>query len=244
VLECFCCPANIARTVVETNAYAYSISHESVWINIYGSNELKTELPNGSVISLSQSTDYPWTGNIKIKIDNISGSHFNIRPRIPGWARSAQLFINGEVQTIDLKPETYPAIKRNWVEGDIIELRLPMPVEYIQSHPQVEENKNHIAIKRGPVVYCLESVDLSDSLHMNNIVFNPGSKLRAVYKKDILGGIVMLEGKASYIKTKCWESDLYKPLNIRSIDIRLIPYYAWSNRGVSEMTVWLPVSSL
>jgi DUF1680 family protein len=243
MLECFCCPSNVARTIIETNAYAYNISDKSIWINLYGSNQLNTELPDGSLIKISQYTDYPWAGTIKIKIDKSTKISYTIRPRIPGWVREAALYINGETQTIDLKPGTYAEIKRNWVEGDSIELSFSMPVEYVQSHPQVKDNKNQIAIKRGPVVYCLESVDLPDSLNFKNIVFNPGSKLRAVYKKDFLGGIVILEGKASLVSKNKWEGDLYNPLNIRSIDIRLIPYYAWSNRGISEMAVWLPVSS-
>ncbi len=242
VLECFCCPPNVARTIIETNAYAYSISEESVWINLYGSNQLSTKLTNGSVINLSQYSDYPWNGNIKIKIENTPEVSFAIRPRIPGWARGAELYINGELQSIDLKSETYPEIMRKWAVGDILELRLPMPVEFIQSHPRVEENTNHIALKRGPVVYCLESVDLPDSVQISDIILNPGLKFEAVYKKDILGGVVILEGNASFIKTNNWEGDLYKSLNIRSTHIRLIPYYSWSNRGVSEMSVWLPCS--
>jgi DUF1680 family protein len=239
-LECFCCPSNIARTIVETNAYAYSISDEGIWIHLYGSSKLNTELANELVIELSQYSEYPWDGNVKIRIDNTPIAPVIIRPRIPGWARGAELYINGNVQLIDLEPGTYPKIKRRWAEGDILELRLPMPIEFIQSHPRVEENKNHIAIKRGPIVYCLESVDLPDSVRITDLMVTPGSRFNVIYTKDILGGVVVLEGDALFIKKLDWKGRLYNPINVKPINIRLIPYYSWSNRGVSEMTVWLP----
>lgn len=239
-LECFCCPSNIVRTIVETNAYAYSVSDEGVWIHLYGSSKLNTELANELVIELSQYSEYPWDGNVKIRIDNTPIAPVIIRPRIPGWARGAELYINGNVQLIDLEPGTYPKIKRRWAEGDILELRLSMPIEFIQSHPRVEENKNQIAIKRGPIVYCLESVDLPDSVRITDIMVIPGSRFNVIYTKDILGGVIVLEGDALFIKKLDWKGRLYNPINVKPINIRLIPYYSWSNRGVSEMTVWLP----
>lgn len=243
VLECFCCPSNIARTLVEINGYAYSISDENIWINLYGSNQLNTELGNGQIIKLSQFTSYPWEGDIKIRIESAPSEVFAINPRIPGWSENAEIYINGNIHDIELRAGTYVTLRRQWKQGDIIELKLPMPVEYIRSHPLVEENRNHVAIQRGPVVYCLESVDLPDSLRITDIAINPARILKPVYMDDLLGGVTVLEGKATVIKTLEWDCRLYQPIDSSSICIRLIPYYAWSNRGVSEMTVWLPLDT-
>ena len=121
---------------------------------------------------------------------------------------------------------------------------LPMPVQLIEANPLVEEVRNQVAIKRGPIVYCLESVDLPDGVNITDIAIPPAIKLRNHFDEELLGGITILEGKAHVLAGSTWGEVLYRQISHqkpKAIDIRLIPYYAWGNRGKSEMTVWIPL---
>ena len=119
-----------------------------------------------------------------------------------------------------------------------------MPVRIVQAHPLVEEARNHVAVLRGPVVYCLESVDLPDGVKVLDVHLPPDAKLTPRPAKDLPAGIVALEGQAVAIAQPQWsDGDLYRdvaPPQRRNIDVRLVPYFAWDNRRAGEMTVWLP----
>jgi DUF1680 family protein len=243
-ISCFCCPPNVVRTIAEAGAYAYSISGEGLWVNLYGSNVLDTRLPDGSRIKLRQQTDYPWDGTIRIIIENVPENEISIFLRIPGWSKDAKVTVNNKTIADNPRSEQYFQIKRKWSSGDLIELVLPMPVQLIEANPLAEEIRNQVAVKRGPIVYCLESVDLPDGVKMTDVAIHPDIKLTSRFEPDLLGGVVVLEGKAHVFAGGDWGEKLYRPLTDRQpeeVDIRLIPYYTWGNRGQSEMTVWLPL---
>jgi DUF1680 family protein len=243
-ISCFCCPPNVVRTIAEAGSYAYSISNECVWINLYGSNMLETELFDGSKIKLRQQTDYPWDEKIRITIEDAPARQFSIFPRIPGWANNTSLAVNGSLIGRILKAGQYFQIKRTWQAGDLIELVLPMPVQLIEANPLAEEIRNQVAIKRGPIVYCLESVDLPDGVDIMDVAIPPQIKLRNHFEKELLGGVTVLEGRAHVLAGNDWGQNLYREIELqepKAVDIRLIPYYAWGNRGKSEMTVWIPL---
>jgi DUF1680 family protein len=243
-ISCFCCPPNVVRTIAEVGSYAYSISNEGVWINLFGSNMLETELFDGSKIKLKQQTDYPWDEKIRITIEDAPQKEFSVFLRIPGWTNSASITINGKLISRNPKAGQYFQIKRNWAVGDLIELVLPMPAQLIEANPMAEELRNQVAIKRGPIVYCLESIDLPDGVEIMNVAIPPQIKLRNYFEKDLLGGITVLEGKAHILAGSDWGQTLYREIEhqeSKDVDIRLIPYYAWGNRGKSEMTVWIPL---
>ena len=243
-LECFCCPTNISRTLSKTHGWAYSIANDSVWVNLYGTNVLDTELTYQKKIQLWQDTKYPWDGKVKITVHVPQTTTFSMNVRIPGWSKDVEIHVNGERLTDKLKAGMYTEITRKWSDGDTVELNIPMPVEIVRSDPRIEENRNCAAIQRGPIVYCLESIDLPDCTHVSDIVFNIGSELKAMVENpfpNLLGGVTTIKGKAFLKKEMVWENQLYQSLDLKPIDITLIPYYAWSNRGVTEMTVWLPL---
>lgn len=243
-LSCFCCPPNIVRTIANVHGWAYSISDEGVWINLYGANELNTELLDGTKLKLVQQTDYPWDGKIKITVNVPMKKEFSVMLRIPGWARDATLKVNGQAVRDKLLPGEYFRLNRIWSAGDVIELNLPMPVQLIDAHPLAEELRNQVAVKRGPIVYCMESIDLPEDVKVSEVVIPGDIKLKPRFDKELLGGVTVLEGKAEVIQEGDWSSRLYTeltPQEPKKITIRLIPYFAWSNRGVSEMTVWLPL---
>jgi len=244
-LSCFCCPPNIVRTIAKSSGWAYSISDGGVWINLYGGGELNTELLDGTKLKLEQKTNYPWDGKIKIAVNVPKKKEFAVMLRIPGWVKEAELKVNGQAIRDDLQSGKYFELNRAWSSGDIIELNLPMPVQLIESTPLVEETRNQVAIKRGPIVYCLESVDLPEGVKISEVVIPRNIRLKPRFEKELLAGIMVLEGKAEVVEEGDWSNQLYRQLSLQKpekVTIRLIPYYAWSNRGVSEMTVWMPLA--
>ena len=238
-----CCPPNIVRTLAELNNYLYSVSEKGLYFNLYGGNELHTKLADGSVIRLIQETNYPWDGNIKITVQETGVKPYVMFFRIPGWAERAKISVNGKVVGIANKAGSYTTLNRTWKAGDVIELVLPMEAQLVESNPLVEENRNQVAVQRGPVVYCLESQDFEGKNIFDAVI--PSS---IVWKAApvVIGGakVVSLEGDARLIEKTDWSNSLYHPISKNTVitPIKLIPYFAWGNRGHSEMSVWLPLS--
>src|SRR5690606_13649054 len=191
-----CCPPNTVRTIAEVSNYAYSISDKGVYVNLYGSNNLSTKLEDGSVIKLTQQTEYPWEGRVAITVSESKKSPFSIFMRIPGWANSAKVSINGKSVNADIKSGQYLELNRNWKKGDQIVLNLPMEADLIESHPFVEETRNQIVVKRGPIVYCAESVDMPTNVSVFSITVPSTIKLNPKKVKIDNSDIVALEGEA------------------------------------------------
>lgn len=237
-----CCPPNVVRTIAEVSDYAYSLSDNAIWCNLYGSNNLQTTLKNGTAVQLQQQTNYPWDGDIKITVGEATTPNFSIKLRLPSWCNNATLTVND--QAVKWTAENgYVNLTRQWKKGDVIRWNLAMPTELIESNPLVEENRNQVAVKRGPVVYCIESNDMP----VNTRVFDMALPANAIFKPVPLQidaqSVMGLEANAVIINEKTWKNQLYRPMSKskKEVNLKLIPYYAWANRGPSEMTVWLPV---
>ncbi len=237
------CPPNVVRTIAEVSDYAYSISDKGLWFNLYGGNNLITKLSNGGKVALSQETNYPWDGKIKITIKETGNDPYSLFLRIPAWTKNAQISINGKHQADNLNSGTYAELNRVWKKGDVVELNLPMEATLIEANPLVEENRNQVAVKRGPLVYCLESTDLPGKSIFN--AFIPTATTFEAKPIQIDGAEMMsLVGTAKLVSDGDWKNVLYRPVENKNInaEIKLVPYFAWGNRGHSEMSVWLPVS--
>lgn len=241
----FCCPPNIIRTIAKMHTYAYNTSKKGVWVNLYGSNELKTKLIDGSEIALSQKTNYPWDGNIKITVEAVKkNKELSLMLRIPGWANEASLKVNGEVIEANFESGSYFDLKRKWKKGDVVELDLPMTTQLITANPNIEETYNQVAVKRGPLVYCTESIDLPEGVAINEVVIPQNIVLEPRFDSDLLSGINVLEGEVEVYQNSDWSNTLYKPLEqkeLKKTKIKMIPYYAWNNRGTTNMSVWMPL---
>ena len=240
----FCCPPNVVRTVASVNGYAYSVSNRTVWVNLYGSNTLSTELPGGGKLRLEQQTNYPWSGDVQLKVVECDSKPFTMELRIPGWASSATLAIDGKAIKVALNPGSYATIDRSWQPGTTIELSLGMPAQLIESHPLVEETTNQVVVKRGPIVYCLESRDLPSDVAVANVRIPRDGEWMPRFDANLLEGVTVLEGTLVSRKIGDWEGKLYRELRRSEssrFSAKLIPYFVWSNRGPSEMTVWLPL---
>jgi len=241
---CYCCPPQVARTIARMHEWVYGLSEAGVWVHLYGGSRLETEWPGGVPLKLVQETDYPWDGRMEITVEAAPEAEFALMLRIPGWSRGAELRVNGEETGEKPASGTYVAVKRKWSVGDTVVLDLPMPVRLIKAHPRAEEIRNQVAVMRGPVVYCLESADLPEGVRVADIHIQRNIVLRPRHHADLLGGVTALEGEACRLPEGNWTETLYQPAEIAKFErvpITLIPYYAWKNRGVTEMTVWMPV---
>lgn len=248
--DCYCCPPSVARTLAFMPGWAYSISANGVWVNLYGSNKLNENFGGKTPLQLEQTTLYPWDGNIKIKITQAPKMLLAINLRIPAWVNSeiskVKIIINGAQQNLSIKAGTYIALHQTWKAGDVIELILPMEVHLMQANPEVEQSRNQVAVQRGPVVYCIESADLPSDVDISQIALDHGAIYTATYEPDVLGGITSIRTEAIVNPLADFTNYLYAPLSSTSSqkkNIKLIPYYAWANRGFSTyMTVWIPLA--
>lgn len=238
-----CCPPNTVRTIAEVSNYMYSIADDGLYINMYGGNKLSTRLKNGSVLQLEQQTNYPWDGNISIIIKEAPKESPILFFRIPGWCKKYQIKVNGISPHNYVDRENgYIGLKGKWKSADKIELLLDMPATLIESNPLVEETRNQVTVKRGPIVYCLESADMANQ-SVFDIAIPSSIKFQQAPMKIDNGNIMALTGEAKLIQHNKWENTLYKEVNttMKTIKIKLIPYYAWANRGKTDMTVWMPL---
>jgi uncharacterized protein len=241
----FCCPPNLVRTIAESANYAYGKSGDAIWVNLYGSSTLGTELADGETIKLIQETDYPWNGRVRVKILACGKKEFLLNLRIPNWANGASVRINDSPADFSPQPESYFEIRRAWQPGDFVDLDLPMPPRLMEANPLVEEDLNQVAIQRGPIVYCLESPDLPPGVKISDVKIPSDMKLTTRYDRRLLDGVVILEGKALARPEENWGGKLYsefQPQELKPLNVKFIPYSVWQNRGPSEMSVWLPVA--
>lgn len=242
----FCCPPNIARTEAAVANYAYARSGKAIWVNLYGGSLLETELDGVGRVRLVQETEYPWSGRVRLRVEECGDAPFSLKLRIPGWSRNASLRVNlGPPQT-GLRAGTYHELDRAWTVGDTVDLELPMPARLMEANPLVEENRNQVAVKRGPIVYCVESVDLPEGVGVMDIALPSDMELRSRFDGHLLGGVVVVEGTALARHPTAWDGSLYREVgSVREapFPLRLIPYCFWDNRGESEMTVWMPLAT-
>ena len=245
-ISCFCCPPNTLRTLCQAQNYAYTLNDEGIYCNLYGANTLTIHWKDKGEIVLTQETDYPWDGNVRVRLNKLprKAGAFSLFFRIPEWCEKATLTVNGEPVQIAAKANTYAEVNRIWKKGDMAELTMDMPVRLLEAHPLAEEIRNQVVVKRGPLVYCLESMDIANGEKIDNILIP--SDIQLTPRKITIEGspIVALEGKARLTSEESWEGVLYRPVARagKTVDIRLIPYYAWGNRGKGEMTVWMPLA--
>ena len=241
---CNCCPPNTVRTISEIQGYMYSQSEKGIYVNFYGGNRLNTKLADGSKLELIQNTDYPWDGKVEIELLEVPKSEFEINLRIPGWSENASLAINGSPVEKIILSGAYFTLNKKWKKGDKITLTIPIKPDLVASNPLVEETRNQVAVQLGPVVFCLETEDIQDGFNVENITIPATIELTAIKEKIGDSEVAVLKGEAMAVEHKDWENTLYRKIDIskQKVAIKLIPYYAWGNRGIGDMAVWLPLS--
>ena len=235
--DCACCPPNLARVLASLGHYAYSQSKDAVYVHLFATGRATFEL-GGTEVTLSQTTDYPWREQISFNVELDQPTTFAISLRLPAWCRKPTVKVNGKSVSLNaITTNGYASIRRKWSDGDHIELTLPMPIERVHSNAQVRNNAGKVALQRGPIVYCVEQVDAGDDLH--RLVLPVDAPLKAQWEPRLLGGVMTITGKA---KRQSVDGDaLYSTAAAKwqSVPFKAVPYYAWGNRKVGEMTVWL-----
>jgi len=237
--SCACCPPNLARLTASMGQYVYSAEDEGVYVHLYISSEAEMEV-RGQKVRISQTSEYPWEGDITLTVTPEQEANFTVALRIPGWCWQPRLMVNDQTVDLDAFMEKgYVHLERHWSKGDRIHLSLPMEVELIQSHPSVRENSGKLAIQRGPIVYCLEEVDNGSNLQALTVSIDTTFDIQ--FEDDLLGGVAVITGMAERLDMADWGDELYKPASRRMVPARLkaVPYHLWGNREPGEMVVWI-----
>ncbi|ASU35660.1 glycoside hydrolase family 127 protein [Mucilaginibacter xinganensis] len=248
--SCACCISNMTRFLPSVPGYVYAHDKNDLYVNLFMSNSSDIMLTAGKVNTI-QSTDYPWKGKVDLTLNPAKSSNFTLRVRIPGWALAKPvpgglytfmdqhpdpvvISINGKVFNYTTE-KGYAVINRKWKKGDVVTMNLPMETEKVVANNLVKADVNRFAFQRGPIVYCLEGPDNRDST-VQNITVNKMAVSNAVYKPEMLNGIEVITAEGKSTKRQLNSSTLLET----DQKVTAIPYYAWANRGPSEMTVWIP----
>ena len=249
-----CCPTNIVRFMPQIPSYIYAVGKATIFINLFIGSSTKIELQDTEV-SVTQETNYPWEGDVKITVSLTQVKEFSIAIRIPGWTQNKPVpsdlyyYLRPNDLEINLKINNEPAdfrikkgfaeIRRTWNSNDVIDLKMPMPIRRVLCHSKVENNTGKVAIERGPIVYCIESLD-NKVESIFDFILKDDASLRENYRSNLLNGIVVITGTINYLN----RNQNNQEISNNKQDFLAIPYYAWSNRGKSQMTVWIPRDSM
>jgi uncharacterized protein len=242
-----CCPTNIARLIPQVSGMAYTYDEDNIYTGLYMGSS--TSIPvKGSQVKIRQVTKYPFEGNVRLEISPDKRERFTLNLRIPTW--TGKQFVPGElydylhageeavvirVNGEEIQPEQengFARISRKWKEGDVVELLLPLSVKYNVSIDQVEDNRNKIAITRGPLVYCAEEIDNGMELMRFSAVDTTSGT--DVFERILSDGELR---NMVQLTVPAWLQTEEGPVSAR---LNLVPYFAWNNRGQGAVAVWLP----
>ncbi|MGH9510724.1 MAG: glycoside hydrolase family 127 protein [Terriglobales bacterium] len=243
-----CCPPNLERTFASLPGYFYSTSKEGVYVHLYDNSTLDWHLENGTPLKIAQKTEYPWEGAVRLNVSPAQPADFTLFVRIPGWARDARVAVNGKDMD-GVRAGQYLPIRRNWKAGDHVSLNFPMTTEVIASNPRVAEDAGKVAVRRGPVIFCMEQLDQPSGTALSDVSFAMNPKLneefRVEYKSDLLDGLTVIHHEGMVYEVPSATQALYQPASFtppktKRESLALIPYYAWANREPTPMRVWIP----
>ena len=217
---CACCPSQICRFLPSIGNYIYGVSDDAVWVNLYIGSKADVKVGKKAV-TLTQETDYPWEGDVTLKVGMKGTLQSQIRLRVPGWCKDYTLKVDGE--TVEAPVEKgYVVIDRKWKDGDVIELNFDMPVEIVAADPRVKEDEGMRAIQRGPLVYCIEEADNKEDF--DSLRISEDAVFDTAFEREKLGGIVTIKA------------------HVGDMTLDYIPYYSWDNREAGKMKVWVPLA--
>lgn len=245
---CACCPSNICRFIPSLPGYIYAVKDKNVYVNLFLSNKSNLTV-GGKKVALSQTTEYPWNGDITVNVDQNAAGQFAMKIRIPGWVRNqvvpSNLYqytdgkrlgytvtVNGSVVGA-ISTDGYYTIDRRWKKGDKVQIHFDMEPRTVRANNKVEADRGMVSIERGPIVYCAEHPDNSFDIMGALINQNPQFTLG---KGEIAGTPVQT------LTTSAQTLNFNKQGKLEAQDqtLTLIPYYAWCHRGSGKMRVWLP----
>lgn len=214
---CACCPSNVSRFIPSVGSYIYLKNENELFVNLYVGNQAEFEMGK-TKLKVQQTTDYPWDGKVDLAIDPVAPVSFDLKLRIPGWCKSFRASVNGQPIPAVQKEDGYLSMDRKWKKGDQVSLVLDMPAELVAADPRVKENTGKRAVRRGPLVYCLEEADNGD--------------IREVQvDRETRFAILPATGKLDQAYVLKARSD--------NRELTFIPYFTWDNREPGKMKVWV-----
>lgn len=239
-----CCPSNVVRLIPQIGNFIYARDGQGFYVNLYLGSTAVLPWKGGSV-RLTQTTRYPWEGKVKVLVEPDKTGEFVLNLRLPGWTGKgpiagdlyrfdhdapgqdpgATLAVNGKSVAPRQVKQGYLQIRRRWQKGDVVELDLPMPVRRVRAHPNVEADRDRVALMRGPILYCFEAAD--NPFDVLKLSLPKGASLKVEHQDALLGGVTVFHGQG-LIEGKT------------AVNMTAIPYYVWSNRQAGAMTVWVP----
>lgn len=253
---CACCPSNLSRFIPSIPGYAYAVKNNNVYVNLFMASDAKLKV-DGKDIELHTTTAYPWNGNINIKVVSNKNSKANMMIRIPGWIRnevvpsdlykfadnsnaSWMITRNGKKVEATINPQGYVCLN-NIKKGDNIAISFDMQPRTVVANNHVKDDKGLVAVERGPLVYCAEWADNTGVCIQNTFLRDtPTFKLINDYS------IVNTEADGKPFKVDAITTDAQVlernangDLQLKNVNLTLIPYYAWNHRGAGQMNVWL-----
>ena len=261
---CACCPSNLCRFIPSMPGYIYGVRGNSLYVNLFAANTATIQM-GGRDVTLEQTTQYPWDGDISLRVASNKAGLFTMKVRIPGWVRnqtvptdlynyadaqqpSYSITINGQCIEKDGKQpqpgsDGYVSMTRRWKKGDIVRIHFDMPVRTVEANKRVADDRGRVAIERGPLVYCAEWADNKGINPHHLLISQPQFEVQPTYT------IQNTESATDNAKTfnvtaitaKAQEASITPEgrLATKDVTVRLIPYYAWNHRGAGRMDVWL-----
>lgn len=238
--NCPCCTMNVSRLIASVGGYFYSSGEGQIAVHLYGGATATVPLGDRRV-TLREVSDYPWSGDIRIEVEPDAPATFALKLRIPAWAPRATASVNGRQVDVEGQTENgYLTLEREWRAGDAVALNLPMPVERIYAHPAVRADIGKVALRRGPLVYCLEQTDNADAA-VSRLVLPRDGAVAVETRSNLLGGLTVMTAGGEALQEADWNSALYRrePPARKPARLTAVPYFAWANRDPGPMTVWV-----
>ncbi len=237
-----CCPPNVARLLASIPGYCYGESDAGLWVHLYGASRVQA-----GGLSVEQRTVFPWEGRVELHVEPAPGAdpeaERSLFLRVPAWSSRTVVAVNGAPWSTRPVAGEYLEIRAQWSAGDLVVIDLDVRPALLACNPRVAENRGSVALRRGPLVYCVESPDNPDvDPLVAGLTIRRSDEIVVQHRSNLLDGIVVLQLPGT-VPDDTWGT-LYQPLLDRAVrerDVTLtaIPYFTWANRGPSRMAVWL-----
>ena len=220
---CACCPPNLARLIASLGKYLWSEDEGTVYSHLFIGSEVETRYGR-----ISMTSGYPWEGKAEYTIHD--GGSFSLAIHVPQHTEKQCIQINGEAAAC-ITDNGYFRVQRDWQPGDCVSVTFDMPVRRIHANPRVRDAAGKVALARGPLVYCVESVDHDAAL--SAIVLPEVATVHATVEDMV---VLQAEGIAQRASDRLYSVGAVR---MTRVPIRAIPYFAWGNREPGDMQVWI-----
>lgn len=229
-----CCPTNIARTFASLAAYLATSDENGIQIHQYADSRISTKLDGVRHVGVEIETHYPIEGQVKVRVTESDDMPWSLTLRVPEWARGAALTDGGETRNVS--PGSI-AVERVFYAGDEIVLDLDVTPRWTFPDPRIDAIRGCVAMERGPIVMCLESVDLPGGANVDAVQVDPDAGIAES------GGVVTVSGRIVEHEDDHWPYHRSQDASTGEKDgtLPLTRYQTWGNRGPSTMRVWMPV---